>query len=336
MLTYQSVFGVRADCCCILGTGDARTNSTGIAEDEHTSTQAMPADGHQLHSSSSSPSHPPSHSLSPFPQLARHESGRHASTSARATPSHQSHRDNGDGSSLESSAREASQPPALATRQPESAGVNGAIQSASDGRQNGSRAIDSDRSYGDWDPSSVQAGSRDQPQHNSESGNDQAATPNRGGGKESGRTPLAALASSSSNSANGFNSGNSSSHELSQDEGQSGQYQSDEDEVAGALHDEADANGPPARTKDPHYWHEPAVLPAVCGSPSVGAWLRPVIASLVEPRDNSIAAMVLAIVSQVGTLVNPTSVVFKQECPHGAVLADCMPAVKQANHTSQC
>lgn len=313
---------MRDDCrCTLLGAGDALTNSTDSAEDEHTSRQAVQADVHQHHSSSllssQSPSHPSSHSSSHSPspphQLARHESGTHASTSAHATPSHQSHRGNGDVSSLESSARRASQPYALATRQPESAGVT---QSALDRQQNGSHANNSDRSYGGGDHSALQAGSWDQPQHSVDSGHDQAATPSRDCGKENGHTPLAAVASSFSNIANSINS---TSQELSQTEGQSGQYQSDEDEVAGALHDETDANGPPARTKDPHYWHEPAVLQAVCGSPSVsaGAWgdRLQLSSSFVAVSEAEEEALVLAVGSSGDYLLS----LFRAYAPHNVV-----------------
>ena len=207
----------------------------------------------------------------------------------------------------------------MAARQPESAGVKEATQSASNRQQNGSHTSDSDRSYGGGDHSSVQAGSRDQPQHSSESGNDQAATPSGGGGKENGRTPLAAVATSSFNNASSIYSNDSSSQELLQNEGQSGQYQSDEDEVAGALHDETDANGPSAQTKDPQYWHEPAVLQAVCGSLSVsaGAWgdRLQLSSSFVPVSQAEEEALVLAVGSSGDYLLS----LFRAYAPHNVV-----------------
>ena len=223
----------------------------------------MQLDRHQGDSSSSSS---PSSS-----QLARHESGRHASTGSHVTPSHhQSHSSNGDGSILHSSAPGPSQPANVATCQPDSVGVGGPTNPASERQQSAGTASSSDRTYGDAIHRSAQAGSCDQPQGSNGLGDDQAAAPSRGNSKGNGCAPLAAIAAPSSSSGNGSGC-NNSSQEQSQHEGQPTQYQSNEDEVAGALHDETDANGPPAQTKDPHYWHEPSVLQAVCGSPSVSA-----------------------------------------------------------------
>ena len=204
--------------------------------------------------------------------MARQESGRHVSTDSRVTPSHhhQSHNSNGDGSSLQTSTHGTSPSADLATSESDSAGVGGPTNRASEQQRSDGAAISSDRSYGDRIHQLAQAGSWDQARHSGGSGDDQAAAPSRGSSKENGRAPLAAVASSSSNNGNASGS-NSNSPGLSQNEGQSGQYQSDEDEVAGALHDETDANGPSGQTKDPHYWHEPAVLQAVCGSSSVSA-----------------------------------------------------------------
>ena len=253
---------MKSDGFCVWSTGDASTGSSDTAEGERASQHAVQLDGHQRDSPSSSPS---SQSAS------RHESGRHASTPSHATYSpHHSQSSNGDGSSLQSSAPGPPQSAHVATCEPDSAGVGGPTNPASQQQQTGSTAISSDRSCDDGLHQSAQAGSRDQPQHSGGSGDDKAAAPSRGSTKGDGPAPLAAVAVSSSHSGNG-SGGNNSSQEQSQSEGQPSQYQSDEDEVAGALQDETDAHGPPARTKDPHYWHEPSVLQAVCGSPSVSA-----------------------------------------------------------------
>ena len=201
--------------------------------------------------------------------------------------------------------------------QPESAGVKEATQSASHRQQNGTN---SERSYGGGDHSVVQANSRDQPQHSSESGRKtQSVTPSRGSGKENGNTPLGAVASSLSHKANGVNSSDNSRQEVSQNEGQSGHYQSDEDEVAGALQDETDANGPPARTKDPRYWHEPAVLQAVCGNPSVsaGAWgdRLQLSSSFVAVSEAEEEALVLAVGASGDYLLS----LFRAYAPHNVV-----------------
>ena len=134
-------------------------------------------------------------------------------------------------------------------------------------QHNDGDATSSARSYGDGVHHSARAGSWDQPQRSAESGDEQAAASSTGS-EQNEREALAAAASCSFNNGNGSSPGNSN-QELAQHGGQPGQYQSNEDEVAGVLQDETDANGPPARPKDLQYWHEPAVLQAVCVSPSV-------------------------------------------------------------------
>lgn len=108
-----------------------------------------------------------------------------------------------------------------------------------------------------------------QPRYSADSGDEQAETchaPN----VESGHQALAVVASSLSNNGNGSSPGESR-QELPHRQGQSGQYQSDGDEVAGVLRDKTNANGPQAQPKNPNYWDDPDALQAVCSSPSVGA-----------------------------------------------------------------
>lgn len=245
------MFGTRSGSFCNLRAGDANTGSSDSAGYECASTHSVQADGHQCRSSSPSPS----------PQPARHESGRHASTSSHVTPSHhQNHSSNGDGSRLQSSAQGGSQSADLTTCAPDSALKR---------QQGNGTTISPDCSHGNGNHRSAQAEPWDKPQHSGRSGDNQAATPSRSSSKKHGRASSAAESPSSSSSGN--DSGcNDSSQERSH-EGQPSQYQSNQDEVAGALHDETDANDPPAQTKDPHYWHEPATLQTVCGSPPVSA-----------------------------------------------------------------
>lgn len=57
----------------------------------------------------------------------------------------------------------------------------------------------------------------------------------------------------------------------SRDSRHSPQHESVDDEVAGVLHDDTHSDRHPSQAKDPQHWHEPTVLTAICGNPSVSA-----------------------------------------------------------------
>lgn len=236
-------------------------NTAGETDADHAPTSAVQADGHQQ----------PSQGVPGSSELARQESGRHASTSANTTtPSHHQHRgSNGAGGpSLPSSAQGVSQPAGAATHPQESADHQPARVSVRHGaeerQQKSDEASCSDSRYGEVDCWSATA--LEQPQ-NSALSNDEQADSSRTHSLQNGQQPLTVAASSSSGNENGSSPGMSSQH-LPQGKGQPGQHWSGEDEVAGVLHD---TNGPQAQPQNPDCWDGPDALQALCASPSVSA-----------------------------------------------------------------